>query len=93
MIDMPDVSVSVTPQDFATLAQSDPDVRMKAINVALNRTLVENNAKFLGILKQIKSGELPLERLVVSDIDWDIMPAPPKEKINNTSEEKVPAKV
>jgi hypothetical protein len=89
---LPDLNVSVTPDDMNELIQGDPVVQQKAVMVALQRMLRQEKASKLSILKQLKDGTLTLDRIVVSDNDFQIMPEPPKEPSkNNTSKEKVPA--
>ena len=87
-------TIDITMNDFEKLALEDPEVRIKAINVALTRKVAEGQRQMLSILKQIKSGELSLDRVIVSDDGWQILPEPPPDPgkpSNNQSEAVVPS--
>tara|TARA_Y100000310_G_scaffold258860_1_gene267400 strand:- start:9435 stop:9695 length:261 start_codon:yes stop_codon:yes gene_type:complete len=81
------VEVSPGPQDFNTLMQSDPEVRLKAMNTALARMLHEERAKTLYALRQLKSGDLSLDQINISEDGWQILPAV---EPNHASTEEVP---
>jgi len=92
---LPNINITVTPEDMNLLLQEDDQVRQKAVQMALQRMYHQERAKFLSIIQQLKDGDLTLDRISVSDTDYEILPAPPAAKDapsnNNSSKEKVPA--
>lgn len=52
---MQDSSVAVTPEDLNTLVNIDPAVRLKVMNIALQRMLAEREAQIVALNEQIAS--------------------------------------
>ena len=52
---MQDNAISVTPEDMNALVNTDPEVRLKVLNVALQRMLAERDAQIVALNEQIAS--------------------------------------
>jgi hypothetical protein len=70
-------NIDVTKQDWYDLANSDDIIRIKGINVALNRMVRDVHVRALTLLHQLKSGEVTLDMVMVSDADWEVMEPEP----------------
>jgi hypothetical protein len=94
---LPKLNITVTPEDMNLLLEEDDQVRQKAVQVTLQRMYHSEKAKILSILQQLKDGVLTLDRISVSDTDYEILPEPPSKEDssknnfskNNFSKEKV----
>jgi hypothetical protein len=52
---MQDNAISVTPEDMNALVNTDSEVRLKVLNVALQRMLAERDAQIVALNEQIAS--------------------------------------